>query len=288
MKEIERLTLDGEEVNLKEYAKRSEIIELKAQGLQQTPLFANSVEECTDTTKMYVLPDGNIYYYSDGSEAAALYTNKIPLSVNDDGGIYNGVGYKKGVRYATSSAAEKDYERAYITGWIHVYDGDVIRLKNMPISTLDSADAMTNAIYMSNENKTTQWTVYSTIIQENITDCEVDDDGNVSQFTVQPGTNWIRFASTQIDETSIVTVNEEIASSGALEKGWHNSGHAFVPADYEDRIAALENAMKNTVYGIVDEDNTILLAGGLSSGTYKLKYQNDNGTASEIGSITVG
>ena len=28
-----------------------------------TPLFANSTAECTDTTKMYVLPDGYIYAY---------------------------------------------------------------------------------------------------------------------------------------------------------------------------------------------------------------------------------
>lgn len=33
----------------------------RAEVIQQTPAFANSVEECTDTSKVYVLPDGFIY-----------------------------------------------------------------------------------------------------------------------------------------------------------------------------------------------------------------------------------
>lgn len=286
MREIEKLTLDGEEVDLKEYVKQSELIALKAQGVQQVPLFANSTDECTDASKMYVLPDGYIYYYSDGSGAAALYTNKIPLSVNDNGDIYNDIGYKKGVRYATSSASEKEYENACITGWINVIPGDVVRFKNMPISTLDNADAMKNAIYCANEAKTTQWTVYSTIIQDSL-NCEVDGEGNVAQFTVPSGCNWVRFASTAIDETSIVTVNEEIENPGVLEKGWHNSGHAFVPADYEDRIVALENALAGTVHGIVDDENNILLAGDLAKGTYSLAYISADGVSTKIGTFEV-
>lgn len=266
------------------------ILELIANKMQLTPKFANSIDELNesgDTTKMYVLPDGDIYYYSDGSEAEALYTNKLPISVGDDGEVYNGVGYKKGVRYSTSNTSEKDYERACITGWIHVYSGDVIRLKNMPISALSSADSMANAIYCANEAKTTQWTVYSTIIQDNLAGCEVDEGGNVTQFIVPSGCNWIRFASTSIDVSSIVTVNEEIESSGTLEKGWHNSGRAFVPADYEDRIITLENVLLSTVHGIVDDENNILLAGDLAKGTYTIKYVNTDGTTTEVCSFEV-
>ena len=39
----------------------------RAEVIQQTPAFANSVEECTDTSKVYVLPDGFIYAH-DGTE----------------------------------------------------------------------------------------------------------------------------------------------------------------------------------------------------------------------------
>lgn len=264
----------NEEFILKELAKRQQVY----------PEFANSVAECTDTSKLYVLPDGYIYYYYSGSEVP-LYTNQLPLSVDDSGDIYNGVGFKKGVRYSTSSMAEKEYERAYLSGWIHVYAGDVVRLKNLPISTLDSADSMVNAIYMANEAKTTQWALYSTIIESSGTNVVLDDNSDVAQFTIAAGTNWIRFCSADIDGSSIVTINEEIPEDG--EPGWRNTGHAFVPADYEDRIVALEKAMNGTVYGIVDEDNTILLAGGLASGTYRLKYQNNDGSTSDIGSLIV-
>lgn len=285
MKDIEKLILDGEEVDLKEYVKQEDFEELKSLGVQQTPLFANNIDECTDTSKVYVLPDGYIYGYIDGADGSALYTNKIPLSVDDSGNIYNDVGYKKGVRYSTSSKAEKEYERSYITGWIHVYEGDIVRLKDLPISTSSDADAMMNSIYLANEPKEIQWTVYSSIIPGDLESLILDDASNVGQFTVPAGCNWVRFASTSINENSIVTVNEEIVSP--TDKGWHNTGHAFVPANYEGRIVALENAMSGTVYGIVGEDNTILLAGGLVSGTYKLKYRNEDGTTSEIGNITV-
>lgn len=64
MKEIENLTLDGEKVKLTEYATAKDLETLKASGVQQTPLFANDVLECTDQTKVYVLPDGYIYGYA--------------------------------------------------------------------------------------------------------------------------------------------------------------------------------------------------------------------------------
>lgn len=40
---------------------KSDITDIKSGTIQQTPLFANSTDECTDTTKLYVLPDGYIY-----------------------------------------------------------------------------------------------------------------------------------------------------------------------------------------------------------------------------------
>lgn len=285
MREIEKLMLDGEEVDLKEYVKQSELIALKAQGVQQVPLFANSTDECTDVSKMYVLPDGYIYYYSDGSETMLVHTNKIPLSVDDDGEIYNEIGYKGNVRYSTSEQIEKVCGSTYIIGWIHVIPGDVVRFKNMPISTLDNADAMKNAIYCANEAKSTQWTLYSTIIQKELS-VELDEGGNVVQFIVPTGCNWVRFASTLIDENSIVTVNEKIVSVSA-EKGLHNTGHAFVPADYEDRIVALESALSGTVHGIVDDENNILLSGDLAKGTYSLAYISADGTSTKIGTFEV-
>ena len=42
------------------------------------------------------------------------------------------------------------------------------------------------------------------------------------------------------------------------------------------------------VFGVVDENNTITVTSQLSDGTYVLKYENNDGTTSEIGTIVVG
>lgn len=54
-------------------------------------------------------------------------TNRVPLSIDTDGSIYNGTGYKDGYR-VRSSGAESASDGAAITGFIKVSAGDVIRL----------------------------------------------------------------------------------------------------------------------------------------------------------------
>lgn len=51
--EVEQMNLDSENFIVNELAKRGQL----------KPEFANSIEECTDTSKLYVLPDGFIYAY---------------------------------------------------------------------------------------------------------------------------------------------------------------------------------------------------------------------------------
>lgn len=82
---------------------------------------------------------------SDGTTIIA-YTNQIPLSINADGTIYNGTGYKEGYRLS-SSGAEKAITatNSIISGFIPVKQGDVVRLKgcswirNNPSNASDGA-----------------------------------------------------------------------------------------------------------------------------------------------------
>lgn len=50
---------------------------------------------------------------------APAYTNKIPTSVDADGGVYNGVGYKSGV-YLDSAGAEISGQNVVVSGYIPV------------------------------------------------------------------------------------------------------------------------------------------------------------------------
>lgn len=49
-----------------------------------------------------------------------------------------------------------------------------------------------------------------------------------------------------------------------------------------------EGGASGDVTGILDESNNILLSGNLADGTYTLKYENEDGTYIEVGSLVVG
>lgn len=68
----------------------------------------------------YTVPDPN----------APSYTNQLLLATDTDGSVYNGVGYASGQRLNSSGAAE-GYNGSYLTGFIPVKFGDVVRLKNV-------------------------------------------------------------------------------------------------------------------------------------------------------------
>jgi len=212
---------------------------------QMKPEYANSIEECTDTTKLYVLPDGFIYAYMlTWSAGSSAYTNVLPLSVNKDGTDYVGDngedGYRKGYRYSASSGAEKAAANYDCIGYIPVKAGDVIRIKNIgeitqatdgsSYATMYQFDSgftqILGAIYLDNhENQ---------IVAENgVYTIPVFDDSSVK---------WCKLTLMGVTDDTIITINEEITESSGTATGyaWASTGHAFVPADYEGRIIAAE------------------------------------------------
>lgn len=63
----------------------------------------------------------------------------------------------------------------------------------------------------------------------------------------------------------------------------------FTEADREDMIQQILSELGAIpVYGRVDANNNIILTAALGDGTYTLKYENVDGTVTEIGMITVG
>lgn len=96
-----------------------------------------------------VLPIGNL----DLSERPA-YVNQIPISINETGSIYNGIGYKTGVRLSASSWTEKEANGYCLTGFIPYKNGDKIRLKDIPFNVdTDEANANYIAFYDANFQK---------------------------------------------------------------------------------------------------------------------------------------
>lgn len=272
------------------------------------PNFVNSVEECTDTSALYVLPDGYVYAYFEADEdeiEEPAFTNQIPISIDTDSSIYNGKGYKTASRI-NSSGAVVDVANAsatnpvFVTGFIPVSGGDIVRLKNCYID----ADGMTgDTDYWGNTASSLRIGLYNKsgfsyasvipwtdFLSWDYVTATADSDGRVTEFKIAAGVNaYIRLCLGGDPETAIVTINEVTEASPTQPSGWINTGHAFVPADYEDRIIALEKAVKGDldIYGIVDNENNVIMSGSLTPGTYTLKYQNDDGTTSEIGTFEI-
>ena len=211
--------------------------ELAKRG-QLKPEFANTIEECTDTTQLYVLPDGYIYAYS--SSEKEVFTD-----------VLGEVGYTDNMRINSSGGivawGYQETNHADVTGYIPCKAGDIIRVKNMPIpDTFTSGTYWNNvASFDANKNYISQFALYTLANDSNAAYNRVIEDGNVVQFTVAPsllGENiaYIVINAKDITDESEVYVNSEIK----IVYEWKNTGIAFVSSDYADEIADHEARLK--------------------------------------------
>lgn len=234
---------------------------------QLKPEFADSIEKCTDTSKLYVLPDGYIYAYMLGGG----YTNLVPTATDADGAIYTGKGYQdgQGLNYRVAGAALQEAADHTTTGFIPVVHTDVIRMSGV---TWDkSVNTCIIAFYDENKKPLGSYTAkgyvqhaqaadttegvdvrclkdkenQSVTIEDDVATFNIafNDHNSYTNF-IRSGTyvKYVRITAKGSGADMIVTVNEEIAGAEAAGYGWRNTGHAFVPADYEDRIIALEKS----------------------------------------------
>ena len=210
--------------------------------VQLIPDFANTISECTDTSKLYVLPDGFIYAY--------MYGEVQPENILETNTIY--LNKRKNSSHTITNA------NGYITtDLIPVEDGDIIRF---------SSAALINSTYCrmkffdSNGSRVTlggdDWNLNREF------KIETDSDGFpyivVGYYNTTSGDNSsnqrdaskseriasfyinLQISSAEISDigNTVVTKNESI--SGDSEYSWKNTGHAFVPADYEKIITSIK------------------------------------------------
>ena len=229
-----------------------------------TPLFANSIAECTDTTKPYVLPDGYIYAYmgevTEGS-SKPNFTNQLPLAKDTDGSVYNGQGYKTDSYLSGGNPGSRSGVEC--TGFIPIGFGSSQSASGEQVIYLSGVDAKADdgncrmAFYNANKDYILQFganqfaTGGSYNIPMGIT---TDASGNFLSIDItaisayfheheSQDIAYFRICATEINADSVITVNEKITyttTEGGMVYQWKNTGHAFVSADYEDRILALE------------------------------------------------
>lgn len=130
------------------------------------------------------------------------YTNQIPLSTDANGNPYNnGLGYKTGTRL-NSSSNEVAINGMCCTGYIPLTGvaGDVIRIKNVTYAGSASVYLICyNSNLVASGKTHTQPALEAATV-----------DGVTTITTSQNGLYSMRLSCGVIDDTSIITINEEI------------------------------------------------------------------------------
>lgn len=231
--------------------------ELAKRG-QLKPEFANSIDDCTDESKLYVLPDGYIYGYiltvTEG-ETVPNYTNLL-----DNANAY----IKDGYRYSQSGGAFKacTTDCAIVIPIPSTAGAFTVRVKE----ATTSGAAYTGSAYFGTDNQTFS----GTNSPDNFSSAD-DGKGTVTftQSTYNGGYNYfVIHVAAGVDESSlVVTLNEEITETttpGGTAYKWASTGHAFVPADYEARIVELENSTSDHETRIKDIEEYGAKSSGVS------------------------
>lgn len=262
-------------IDAQEAAKKAQDL---AANFQLYPEFANSIEECTDTSKLYVLPDGYIYaYVSQTFTGGAQFTNLVPTSTDTDGSVYNGTGYEENVRLSSSGGVSSTPQTGSVTtGFMPWTSLGVIRIKGAVWNANDSSkhyyvnfyDANKEFIYGTNSisvigSTTIPYSLISVAYDEESGVTTIDTSGLSNSPTSDLGGGavngvYFRLNALGSGDDLIVTVNEEISySEDSVGYVWANTGHAFVPTDYEDRIIALEEDVEENAGDIAELEQQI-------------------------------
>lgn len=131
----------------------------------------------------------------------SVYTNRISMSTSVFNGteIYNGVGYKAGVRIGSSEDfPETTVNGMCSTGYISVKEGDILRVKNVTLS-----GSATPYVVRYDSTGGCQAT-------ESVSVLGSPDANGVYTYVIPEKTGAIRLSLGVIDGNSVVTVNEPI------------------------------------------------------------------------------
>lgn len=119
----------------------------------------------------------------------------------------------------------------------------------------------------------------------------VNDSGFINGYTETDPTvpEWAKAATKPAYNANEIGGMEDYIEKHKISLGLHTDGllYIFVDGALVGEGIALQGGAIGDVIGTLDENNNIILTGDLADGTYTLKYENADGTYSEIGSLVV-
>lgn len=248
-------------------ARVNQLSEEIAGKMQLEPEFANSIEECTDITKLYVLPDGVLY----------AYMTKQTASVKPE--LADRSGYLLNTRF-NGSGAETAADGWYVTNYLSVNmslaDPLVMKFEGRPpfygarLQNTNGNISERACFYDADKNLLGgPYTVFHKETAATYTMNSIVAKGAGFEWTVDVGyvfnsasaeekasfydkIAYVRFACnyataysgpsplTSVDEIEACSITLDAQGGTEEVAGWISTGHAFVPADYESRIVAVE------------------------------------------------
>lgn len=164
------------------------------------------------------------------SPDAPNYTNWIPLATDASGNVLNGTGYQEGVRLSASSgtvsaiANPSAINATFLTGFIPIKQGDIIRLKNCWIDPAENIGdegpyghrtwALSVALFTSMSNTapdaTAPWNSVDDSSNVFVT-ATVANDGLIYEFKIKQNHKYMRVSLGGPDPSkAILTINEPI------------------------------------------------------------------------------
>lgn len=155
----------------------------------------------------------------DGSGSSGGETPDVPdVPTGDFTNTLTEAGYSEGMRFSNTSLTDVEAAGWDITGYIPATRGDVIRFANVNFLDLDGTGGTSRAmIYLFDANKT-YITCSANYAPNNLMSdawsAVYGDDGDVVQFTIPTSYSstvaYIRIGARNIDQYSVITVNEPI------------------------------------------------------------------------------
>jgi len=201
---------------------------------QIVPEFASSLDELAesgDTSKLYVLPDGYIYAWK--KEYGPTFTNLAdPTSAE----------WVNGYCFDDNDPSLDAFDGTATANFVYISPGDYIC-----ISGMDLAAGHRIGCYTSDMDYFGGFNVLSLVSGTSSTfNAHFTSDSTTAPFKITSKSSKItalRFSGKLAGTSSdvIITKNEEITYGDTYR--WVNTGHAFVPADYENRILDLEGRL---------------------------------------------
>lgn len=159
---------------------------------------------------------------------------------------------------------------------------DGVGISSIKQTTTSSADGGSNVFTVTLTNGTT-----ATFTVKNGSKGSTGANGasvtvkSVSESTADGGSNVVTFS----DGKTLTVKNGKTGAKGADGHTPVKGVDYFTEADKAEFVAAVMDAIGCPVFGLVDENNNIVLTGKIPDGTYSIKYDMENGSTVDIGDL---